>query len=209
MSEAYLAAADVALGLLSRPEVARRWAEQSALEEWSVGGLAAHLASEISMVPRLLDRPVAEQLPITLPEHYTRVPWAREPVDSEVHTAIRRGGDEAAAVGPERLVAATVEARARVAELLADEPGDRPVFIPWQGWALRLDDFLVTRMMEIAVHTDDLAVSADVEPPRFPADVVRPVLALLTEVAVDRHGPTAVLRALSRAERAPSSIAAF
>ena len=35
------------------------------------------------------------------------------------------------------------------------------------------------------------------------------VLALLTRLAARRHGPAAVLRALSRAERAPATIAAI
>jgi hypothetical protein len=83
------------------------------------------------------------------------------------------------------------------------------VLIPWQGWSLAACDFLVTRMMEIMVHSDDLAASVGVETPEFPADVVTPVLALLTDVAVRRHGQTAVLRALSRPQRAPASVSAF
>jgi hypothetical protein len=39
--------------------------------------------------------------------------------------------------------------------------------------------------------------------------VLDPVFALLTRLAVRRHGPTALLRALSRSERAPATIAAF
>jgi hypothetical protein len=35
------------------------------------------------------------------------------------------------------------------------------------------------------------------------------VIDLLARLAVRRHGPTAVLRALSRAERAPGTISAF
>jgi len=63
--------------------------------------------------------------------------------------------------------------------------------------------------MEIAVHSDDLAVSVGVPTPPLPAAVIDPVLALLTQVAVRRHGQTAVLRTLSRSERAPATIAAF
>jgi hypothetical protein len=64
-------------------------------------------------------------------------------------------------------------------------------------------------MMEIAVHSDDLAVSAGVDAPALPAEVLNPVLGLLTELAVRRHGQAAVLRALTRRERAPESITAF
>jgi hypothetical protein len=45
--------------------------------------------------------------------------------------------------------------------------------------------------------------------PEFSDDALGAVLALLTGVAVRRHGQTAVVRALSRRERAPASIAAF
>jgi hypothetical protein len=67
---------------------------------------------------------------------------------------------------------------------------------------------LRTRMMEIAVHGDDLACSAglDAQPPEAAAAVA---IELLTALAVRKHGAAALLRALSRAERAPASIAAI
>jgi hypothetical protein len=98
---------------------------------------------------------------------------------------------------------------ASLAAALPAEPADRVVFLPWAGWSLSLPDFLLTRMMEIAVHSDDLAVSVDVATPALSDDALRPVLGLLSDLAVRRHGAAAVLRALSRAERAPASIAAF
>ncbi|HEY1178677.1 MAG TPA: hypothetical protein VGF17_21185, partial [Phytomonospora sp.] len=70
-------------------------------------------------------------------------------------------------------------------------------------------DLLVTRMMELVVHADDLAVSVGVPTPRFGESTVDTVLRLLTRLAVRRHGPTALLRSFSRAERAAKSIAAF
>ena len=92
---------------------------------------------------------------------------------------------------------------------MADLDGARPVFLPWSGWALTADDFLTTRMMEIAVHNDDLAVSVGLETPQLPVRVMHPVYDLLFVLALRRHGQTAVLRALSRAERAPASISAL
>ena len=85
----------------------------------------------------------------------------------------------------------------------------RPGRPPAGPWGLLLEDFLVTRMMEIAVHSDDLACSVHVPTPDLPATVLDPVFALLTRLAVRRHGSSALLRALSRAERAPETIAAF
>jgi hypothetical protein len=43
----------------------------------------------------------------------------------------------------------------------------------------------------------------------LPDEVLGPVLALLTRLAVRRHGQSAVVAALSRAERAPGAINAF
>lgn len=94
---------------------------------------------------------------------------------------------------------------------LAGTDGRDPdaVLIPWQGWALTTADFLVTRMMEIVVHSDDLAAGMDLPTPQFPDDVVRPVLGLLTAVSLERHGQTALVRTLSRTQRAPATVSAF
>jgi hypothetical protein len=59
------------------------------------------------------------------------------------------------------------------------------------------------------VHSDDLAAGIGLETPDFPDPVVADVLGLLTGVAVRRHGQTAMVRALSRPQRAPASVSAF
>jgi len=76
-------------------------------------------------------------------------------------------------------------------------------------WCLSLDDFLTSRLLELLIHVDDLALSIGVTPPAMPASAIDLVLELLMGLAVQRHGTTAVLRALSRRERAPQSIAAI
>ncbi len=209
MRDAFLEAADSTIALLSRPEVASQWDRPSALAEWSVGGLAGHLASEVPIVLQVLAAPVGDERPIPLAEHYARAAWVTSTVDDEVNVAIRRGTDDAAAAGPAELIAKTSAAREEVAAALLDQPADRVIVIPWQGWALTLEDFLVTRMMEIAVHSDDLAASVGVDAPALSRDVLDPVLTLLTGLAVRRHGQAAVLAALTRRERAGASIAAF
>lgn len=71
-------------------------------------------------------------------------------------------------------------------------------YVPWQDCALPTDDFLVVRLMEIAVHADDLACSVGLPPPAFGPEVLEPVLAMLAALAARRRGQTVVLRALSR-----------
>jgi len=97
----------------------------------------------------------------------------------------------------------------RIPGVLQSVRPDTPVLIPWQGWAVTAHDLLTTRMMEMVVHADDLAASIGVETPEFPDEVAERVLGLLTRVAVRRHGQAALVRALSRPQRAPASVSAF
>ncbi len=160
--EAYLRAADSVIGLLARPEVAPAWAAPSALAQWTVGGLAAHLGGQVLNVERLLALPAPDLAPIALEDHYEQAAWVEAGVDDPVNAGIREGGEQGAAAGPDALLESVTRARDAVAALLAREPADRVVLVPWQGWALTLDDFLTTRMMEIVVHSDDLAASVRV-----------------------------------------------
>ncbi|HKT01947.1 MAG TPA: maleylpyruvate isomerase N-terminal domain-containing protein [Rugosimonospora sp.] len=152
---------------------------------------------------------VPDEPPLRLSDHYARVAWLGADVDGEANTGIREGSEREASSGAAVLVAQVREVVAQLRQRLPAEPADRVVRLPWTGWSLSLDDLLVTRMMEIAVHADDLAVSVGVDPPPLPEAVLEPVLDLLCRLSVRRHGPTAVLRALSRAERAPATISAF
>jgi len=207
--QAYLVAAESAATLLDDPAVATRWARPSALVGFTVGGLAAHLATQVVFVPRTLSLPTPAGEPVSLLDHYGRVTWLGAGLDEEANVAIRRAGEEVAADGAATVVGQTRAAVRDLRALLAEEPDDRVVRPPAGPWGLRLDDFLVTRMMEIAVHSDDLAYSVGVPTPELPSSVLDPVLELLSHLAVRRHGATPVLRALSRAERPPATVSAF
>jgi hypothetical protein len=65
------------------------------------------------------------------------------------------------------------------------------------------------RMMELVIHIDDLAVSAGVPTPELPNPATDAVIGILATLAARRHGTVPVLRALTRAERAPATITAF
>jgi hypothetical protein len=207
--QAYLEAASTAADLLSAPAVVRGWSQPSALEKMSVGGLATHLGQQVVNVSVALAQGVPDEAAIGLLDHYARVAWLGADLDSEANSAIRAGSEDQAAAGADVLVTQVREELGHLRSRLAAESSDRVVRLPWTGWSLSLDDLLVTRMMEIAVHADDLAVSVGVDPPWLPDAVLDPVLNLLTRLSARRYGPTAVLRALSRAERAPTSISAF
>ena len=55
-----------------------------------------------------------------------------------------------------------------LAPVLAGARDPDTVLIPWQGWSLSSADFVLTRTMEVLVHSDDLAASIGVETPVFP-----------------------------------------
>ncbi|EWT00520.1 hypothetical protein N865_14695 [Intrasporangium oryzae NRRL B-24470] len=205
---AFEAATDHVIAIVGRDDVAAAWDRPSALAEWSVGGLVAHLAGQPETALTLLRaEPWPEAIP--LEEHYARSAWVTAGLDDEVNVSIRAVGDERAGLGRDEILGRVVAARDALPEALGAQPEDRAVLIPWAGWALRRDDFLTGRMMEIVVHGEDVAASVGFEAPRLPREVLDPVLGLLTRLAVVRHGQGAVVSALTRAERAPRSITAF
>lgn len=208
-AEAFLLAARSAQALIADPAVARAWRQPSSLAGFSVGGLAAHLGGQVLMVAAAVttDPPQLEQ--VTALEHYARAQWVDTEIDGEVNLAIRELGEDAASGGHAALLA---RVEAALSTLESDLPGlapERGLPTPAGAWALPLPEALLTRVMEIAVHSDDLAVSVGRPTPTLPDAVIHPVLALLAALAARRHGQPAVLRALTRAERTEGSITAF
>ncbi|MCT9005144.1 maleylpyruvate isomerase N-terminal domain-containing protein [Streptomyces rhizosphaerihabitans] len=207
--EVFLEAADTVAALLAEPAVAVAWGKPGALRDFSVGGLAAHTVWPELALPDLLARPLPEEPVVSLREYYVeRVTWLDAGVDGAVNIRIRRGGEATAADGHEVLVGRAREALERLRTALPEAPAVRPVRMPsWGDWSLGLDDFLLTRLMELVVHADDLAYGVGLPAPDFPERVTAPVVDLLARLAVRRHGPVNVVRGLARAERAPGSIA--
>lgn len=209
LRRAYITAARTAATLLAHPAVAASWDQPSALEHYAVSGLAGHLAGQIFFAEKALGQPEPDTEPIALLEYYNRVDWIRSSHDSETHVRIRHGSMLNAADGPAALATRTEAATTRLPQILTATPILRCVQLPTWQWALTFDDFLLSRLMELAVHIDDLAVGLRLPTPPLPLEVTGPVLDLLVSLAVRTHGEIALLRALSRAERAPTTIAAF
>jgi hypothetical protein len=207
--EAYVAAAGQAAELLRQPEVAAAWERPSALAEMPVGALAGHLAYQIFSVGAALDEPASGLPPIPLLEHYARAAWIGAPLDSDVNAGIRARGEDIGSEGARALAGRADAALAGQRPRLAQRPAGDVVYLPQTGWALTLGDFLTTRTMELAVHSDDLAVSVGLAAAELPDVAFEPVLMLLARLAARRHGQAGLLRALARAERAPAAINAI
>ncbi|HVQ87608.1 MAG TPA: maleylpyruvate isomerase N-terminal domain-containing protein [Actinomycetes bacterium] len=202
----YLLAAGSALELARSSAVSNAWEQPSSLPEMSVGGLTSHLVGQIHSVTATLDEPDRQNKLVGLLEHYELVGWRGAALGESTNTSIREAADFGARNVPSEMVEEAGLVLDGLARELPTKPGAAPVQPPWTNWMLTLDDFLVTRLMEITVHSDDLAFSVGMQTPSLPDEVVEPVTNLLVNLSVQRHGRTALIRALSRAERAPDSI---
>jgi hypothetical protein len=203
---AFVAACRTAFDLASRPEVADAWTSESSCEGMTVGGLAQHLLAQAEHVVRVLHTEPAGQ-PIPAIEHYHRAAWVSG--DEDANAGIRTSADEAAEPGPDAVLADVREVLDALPDALSARRSPDVVHVAWQGWSLTTDDFLLTRSLELVVHLDDLASSVGLPTPPMPDRVVEPVLALLTRLAVERHGQAALVRTLSRPQRAPGVVSAF
>jgi hypothetical protein len=132
--------------------------------------------------------------------YYAAVLEPAPDVNSEFQRSIRQRAAEAAPDRPEELPAIWAETASRIRARLAAEPPGRLVQV-YGDLVLTLDEYLVTRLIELVVHADDLAVSLGVGPPPLPVGATGRAVTTLVEVARRRHGDTAVLRALTRRER--------
>ncbi|HEU5151062.1 MAG TPA: maleylpyruvate isomerase N-terminal domain-containing protein [Iamia sp.] len=194
MRDDFLRGARAVLTALSDPAVAAAWDRPSVLADQTVGSLAGHLARGGVWVVEdylALDRPPAATFP-SVAAYFAQVADLG-PAD---HQGIRDRGAALARLGPDAVVGRLAERLPAVAARLAGEPADR--LLPVSGGAMALDLYLGTRLVEQVVHLDDLARSVPDLVLDVPADLVATVAGLGTAIAVERHGPTAVLRHLFR-----------
>ncbi|MGW0365078.1 sterol carrier family protein [Streptomyces sp. NPDC002990] len=140
----------------------------SGVGDWTVADLAAHIAWIADSLAVCLDRP-----PAAIPE-LTAVEWpfATASLAGKISEAARETLDGAP------LPELYERAAARMAEALAAYPGSRVVNL-WIG-AMTLADFLVTRTVELVVHTDDLNRATGLAVP-----VERQALAACTRLLAD------------------------
>ena len=143
-------------------------ARPSGLGEWSVADLAAHIAWIADSLAGGLARPPAIVAEISAVEW----PFATASLAGKISEAAR-----------ETLTGAPLpelfdRAATRMAEGLAENPGDRVVHL-WIG-DMTLADFLVTRTVELVVHTDDLNRATGLDVP-----IERQALAACTRLLAD------------------------
>jgi len=203
--DAYLSAATTVSGLLRHPSLADAWDQPSALREFRIGGLAGHLARAVFTTEGYLAAEVPPDPVLVDAGSYLGMLETMTPEDNA--RVVNRGEAEAG-TGPDDLIARYDAALDRLRATLPTLSEDRPMPM-LAGNVLPLRECLATRMLELLVHADDLAVSIGEPTPEFDEEAADLVVTLLARFARRRHGLPALLRAFSREERAPKSIAAF
>ncbi|MFF3675761.1 sterol carrier family protein [Streptomyces sp. NPDC002120] len=153
-----------AVGELGPEQLAR----PSGLGDWTVADLAAHIAWIADSLAAGLARPPAALAELSAVEW----PFATASLAGKISEAAR----ETLAGAP--LPELYERAGARMAEALAANP-DARVLDLWIG-DMTLADFLVTRTVELVVHTDDLNRAAGVDIP-----IERQALAACTRLLAD------------------------
>jgi hypothetical protein len=121
-------------------------------------------------------------------------------MSEELHAAVRARAAQEAAAGQAALVGRLDSTLSDLDERFAAEPPERAVKVIG-GLVLPLDEYLVTRMVELVVHCDDLAESIGVETPEFDPLTMACAIGCMLAMVRARHGDIAVVRGLARRER--------
>lgn len=199
--EQFLAAATVLVEVVGRTEVAAAWDAPSALTGMTVGALAGHATRAITLVEGKLAEPEQPDAP-ALPgasAYLAAMPGADNP-DSELGRQVLARAIAEAAPGPEAVLSQAREHLERLRTLVPAVPAGRRV-VPRGGRSLEFEEYLRTRLVELAVHLDDLVASVPMPPVPLAPEAARTAADVLFGTALIRHGEAAVLRALSRRER--------
>ncbi len=148
-----------------------------ALGEWNVRELVAHTVRAFRTVEQYLDGTVRDPTPLTSAAEYFRMVLAED--EPHIHIAVR-ARREAPHLGDDPIAA--VEALADLAGRAVDRASATAPVHTFVG-VIALPDYLATRVVELVVHTLDLAAALelDLPVPPVPARVAVQVLVDLVE----------------------------
>jgi Mycothiol maleylpyruvate isomerase N-terminal domain len=205
---AYLGAVDWLASLLSGEELAGAWDHASAVEGYSVGGVAAHAVQGIVWFEQMLSDPEpGGSREVTVTEFYgpNRRDGSSPREDSDpLASALRAAAEAFALSGARTVLDACTASRDRLVVLLETADASRAVpVLRVPGGQVPLREYLRTRVLEIVVHGDDVVSSVKstklADPP---PDAVAVSLGVCLEMAEARVGGLDILRSMTRVERA-------
>jgi hypothetical protein len=201
-------AARHAARIITSDAVRERWLAPSAVRLMSVGDLASHMFLIVRRVQKHIEAFNAECTDSDAVSDPTWT-WLRieDPEDLSLpeNRAVRDDASRIAQWGPDQVATAYLARLENIGTLLADAV---PPVVTIGGRRLPFGFYLETRIVELLVHADDLAVSVgeDAEPPPAASGIA---LRMLIAGVRGLHGDKAVLRVFTRAERAKGNISVF
>ena len=155
---------------------ADRWSLPTACTPWTVRELLGHIAVTVSWLPGMLAEQAPSHATVDAAQYYRPDPrFSPETNNRRIELAREYSAQaESGAGAPARFE----QEWRRVAELCAAEPEDRVVRTR-HGDPMLLNDFLVTRVVEVGVHGMDLAAALGSDPwlTHEAADVLTTLLA--------------------------------
>ncbi|RIQ36728.1 maleylpyruvate isomerase family mycothiol-dependent enzyme [Jiangella rhizosphaerae] len=158
----------------------QHWTGPSVLPGWTVAELAAHIALVADSVTALAVAPRGVRAQTVNDYLAAYAPVAGELADRTRTIAADAGHD------PARIVAA-IDERYAAATRTVEDLGLDDVLVTTRRVPVRLGDYLLTRVIEIAVHADDLARSVpSADPPVLPRDTTRLAVRTLLDVLAER-----------------------
>jgi len=167
------------------------------LTGWSCGLLAAHIARSLLQVEWFLDAEEPCVTSIDAVTYYAALRDTDSP-SSSLNVGVRQRSQQTADLGANELARLTTASLDALRARLPNESSDRRLTL--FGRAMLLDQYLITRTVELCVHLDDLVESTDVSI-KLPSTAIDIANETLIRVARRRHGDIAILRALTRSER--------
>jgi len=191
----FLGCASVVHEAIADKAVAAAWDRPSVLEEQRVSNLCGHLARGTWVVGEYLDsRPPTGPPDFNSAAEYFSLLSDR--ATEEFHRANRQREANLVPAGHGELVTTLGDHLEGLGKMLRSGAPDRLVAV-FSGLVIRLDHYLVTRIVEQVVHLDDLARSVGRDSwPTPEADAL--VVAIGAEIGLRRRGSTAMIRALYR-----------
>ncbi len=212
-------AVEQAAEFMDTDQVVSAWEQASVLDGMTVGALCAHLVRAAGATIAYLDRTDPSGATQVGTERnagrttgegesgsagdtdvLTPVTYFNAALEAPIHVRIKEVSATEASKGHADVVAEARRVAEGLARRLPDESTDRMVEA-LGGRALTLDDFCRTRLIEVLMHTEDLAASIGVEPPPTNPAATGEIIDILVGIARHRHGDWAVIRMLGRAER--------
>jgi Mycothiol maleylpyruvate isomerase N-terminal domain len=193
----FFAGARTIIEAISDPAVEAAWDRPSVLEEQLVSGVAGHLArSGIWVVAEYLRGGPPTRSPdfASAGEYFAAVAVGASP---EARRSVRDRGAAVAELGREEILRRCREESSWLEAELASLPAGSLIEVIG-GKVMAVSGYLATRVVEQAVHLDDLARSVQRGPWPLPKEHLSLAISVGTDIACRVHGPDATVRALYR-----------